>query len=169
VPLESLDEPTLRATLAVATQFAWARGATLADNLRLAAPAADEAAMWAVLTAVGLADSVARWPEGLDTWVQEGGHSLSGGQLRRLGVARALLRQAPLTILDEPTEGLDEAAATALAAAVSRHCAGRTLIWISHRREGRSLFGRTLDLGQPRAIFAKMQQPTSTDSGHQAW
>jgi len=145
-PLETLDEATLRTTLAIATQFAWARGATLADNLRLAQPCADAAAMWAALEAVGLADTVRAWPEGLETWVAEGGQSLSGGQLRRLGIARALLRRAPLTVLDEPTEGLDEAEAERMAERVCDWLRAGTLIWISHRPEGSGRFRRIVGM-----------------------
>jgi ATP-binding cassette subfamily C protein CydC len=147
VPLESLDEVMLRTTLAVASQFAWARGATLADNLRLADAGADAEAMWAALDAVGLADTVRAWPEGLDTWVAEGGQSLSGGQLRRLGVARVLLRRAPLTVFDEPTEGLDEEEAARMADRVCNWLRGHTLIWISHRPEGSGHFRRIVSMG----------------------
>jgi ATP-binding cassette subfamily C protein CydC len=145
-PLEALDEATLRRTLAVATQFAWARGATLADNLRLAAPGVEASTMWAALDAVGLADTVRAWPDGLDTWVTEGGQSLSGGQLRRLGMARALLRRAPLTVLDEPTEGLDEVEAERMAERVCDWLRGETLIWISHRPEGGRHFQRIVSM-----------------------
>jgi ATP-binding cassette subfamily C protein CydC len=137
----------LRTTLAIATQFVWARGASLADNLRLADAGADAEAMWAALDAVGLADTVRAWPEGLDTWVAEGGQSLSGGQLRRLGVARVLLRRAPLTVLDEPTEGLDETEAERMAERVCDWLREGTLIWISHRPEGSRQFPRVVGMG----------------------
>jgi len=151
VALEALDEPTLRRTLAIATQFAWARGGTLADNLRLAAPQASAAAMWEVLERVGLAATLRTWPEGLETWVQEGGRSLSGGQLRRLGVARALLCRAPFTVLDEPTEGLEDEAAERLAQQVCAWCQGRSLIWISHRPQGSGCFEQRRHLAPPGA------------------
>ncbi|MEJ7139332.1 thiol reductant ABC exporter subunit CydC [Amphibiibacter pelophylacis] len=146
--LDDLDEATLRRTLAVSSQFAWARQGTLADNLRIAVPDATPEQMLQVLALVGLADTVTAWPEGLDTWIDEGGQSLSGGQLRRLGVARALLRQAPITVLDEPTEGLDDAAAELLAERICAWNVGRTLIWISHRPQGRALFGQRVDLAR---------------------
>jgi ATP-binding cassette subfamily C protein CydC len=144
--LEAFDEATLRRTLAIATQFAWARGATLADNLRLADPGVEFSTMWAALDTVGLADTVKAWPDGLDTWVAEGGQSLSGGQLRRLGMARALLRRAPLTVLDEPTEGLDEVEAERMAERVCDWLRGNTLIWISHRPEGSGYFQRIVSM-----------------------
>lgn len=146
VPLTALDEATLRRNISCAGQFPWAQRATLADNLRLADPAADVARMQEVLEVVGLHATVARWTDGLETWVEEGGASLSGGQRRRLGIARALLRKAPITILDEPSEGLDEDAEVALIQRLRSHLAGRTLIWITHREAAAVLFERRVQL-----------------------
>ncbi len=146
VPLAELDETTLRRHIACAPQEVWLFTASLADNLRLACPAADDAALWAVLDLVGLRDTVAAWPDGLNTWIDEQGASLSGGQRRRLGVACALLRDAPVTLLDEATEGLDPAAEQALLARVRQHLHGRTLIWVSHRSTGLADFDRVLVL-----------------------
>jgi len=150
VELSALDESTLRARLSCAGQFPWAQAATLADNLRLAAPDADAERMMAVLRLVGLADTISTWRDGLETWVEEGGASLSGGQRRRLGLARALLREAPITLLDEPTEGLDPAAEAALIAVVRQHLRGRTLVWVTHRPAGLAAFDRVLRLEQGR-------------------
>ena len=72
-------------------------------------------------------------PQGLDTLLGEGGAGLSGGQARRLAVARALLKDAPLWILDEPTEGLDPVTARELTRALDRALAGRTVLAISHQ------------------------------------
>jgi len=102
----------------------------------LARPEATNDELNEVLTLVGLADQVNAWPEGLGTWIEEGGQSLSGGQRRRLALARALLRRAPVTILDEPTEGLEPEAAWALVRTVRAALAGRTLLWVTHRPEG---------------------------------
>lgn len=146
VAYPELDERTLRRHVACASQFGWAQRATLADNLRLADPAAADARLHEALEVVGLADCVAQWPDGLGTWVEEGGASLSGGQRRRLGVARALLRAAPVTILDEPSEGLDEAAEIELVARLRRHLAGRSLLWITHRERAVTAFDRCLHL-----------------------
>lgn len=138
--LQAWDEPALRAAVSCATQDPWAFTATLADNLRLAAPEADDEELRRVLKLVGLAAQVDAWPEGLQTWIEEGGHSLSGGQRRRLAIARALLRRAPVTILDEPTEGLEAEAARALVEAVRQELQGRTLIWVTHRPQGLETF-----------------------------
>lgn len=78
------------------------------DNLLLADPQADDALLWQALETAGLADVIASMPQGLNSRLGEGGIGLSGGQARRLALSRLLLRQVPLWVLDEPTEGLDQ-------------------------------------------------------------
>lgn len=132
--LSELSEPALRRTLTVVSQQAHLFNDTIAANLRVAAPQADEARLWQALEAVHLADHVARLPDRLDTWIGEGGGRLSGGEGRRLALARAVLHDAPIWVLDEPTEGLDPATAEAVMQSLLAHAAGRTLLVITHRR-----------------------------------
>jgi ATP-binding cassette subfamily C protein CydC len=146
VVLPSLDESSLRSHIACAAQDPWLFADTVAGNLRLAQLEATDEKLWKVLSVVGLEPTLRAWPEGLSTWVEEGGESLSGGQRRRLLLARALLRHAPITILDEPTEGLDDEAAQALVKAVRGHLAGKTLVWVSHRPIDRAGFEISLVL-----------------------
>lgn len=145
VPIASLDETTLRRQIAAASQFSWAKTASLADNLRLADPFVSEERMREILAVVGLDHILLDWRDGLDSWIEEGGASLSGGQRRRLGIARALLREAPITILDEPCEGLDLLSEKVLVTQVSRYLQGRTLLWVSHRESTAAAFARKIE------------------------
>ncbi|SEL48017.1 ATP-binding cassette, subfamily C, CydC [Pseudoxanthomonas sp. GM95] len=102
------------------------------DNLRLGDAGADDTRLWQVLAQVQLEALVRGLPGQLDAWIGEHGRTLSAGQARRIALARALLRDAPLLILDEPTEGLDVDTAHALLADVARASHGRSLIVITH-------------------------------------
>lgn len=123
----------VRAQTAVVAQSTYLFTGTLADNLRLAAPDADDDRLWDALAQANLADDVRRFPDRLATRVGERGLSLSGGQAQRLAVARALLKDAPVLLLDEPTSQVDAASESALVEALDRAGTGRTVILVAHR------------------------------------
>ncbi|HEY0187656.1 MAG TPA: ABC transporter ATP-binding protein [Cellulomonas sp.] len=123
----------VRAQTAVVAQTTYLFTGTLADNLRLADPAADDERLWDVLAQANLADDVRAFPDRLATRVGERGLSLSGGQAQRLAVARALLKDAPILVLDEPTSQVDAASETALVTALERAGEGRTVLVVAHR------------------------------------
>ncbi|MBA4790806.1 MAG: thiol reductant ABC exporter subunit CydC [Rhizobiales bacterium] len=125
---------------------------TVADNLRLADPAAGDARLWQVLEEVGLAEAVRSLPQGLDTVMGEAGLGLSGGQGRRLAVARLLLRDTPLWLLDEPTDGLDARTAHHLLTRVRAAAEGRTLVIATHIRREADLADRLVVVKEGRIV-----------------
>ncbi|MEN5298389.1 thiol reductant ABC exporter subunit CydC [Brucella sp. TWI559] len=111
---------------------------SLRNNLKLAKPDATDAQLLAALEAAGLADFMKAQADGLDTILGEGGLGVSGGQARRLALARLFLTDAPLWLLDEPTEGLDEATAKDVLSRLNEQAKGRTLLIATHiQREAR--------------------------------
>ena len=124
------------------------------DNLRLAAPAAPDADLLHALHAAGLDDIH------LDAMLGEGGLGLSGGQARRLALARLLLRDAPFWLLDEPTEALDGPTARDVLARLAQHAAGRTVLLATHLKREAALADRLIVLEHGR-IVADLQRGTS--------
>ncbi|MFN7778913.1 MAG: thiol reductant ABC exporter subunit CydD [Betaproteobacteria bacterium] len=131
--LAAYDEATLRRQVVLVPQQPHVFDATVAENLRLAAPAARDGELLHALAVVQLADWLHAQPAGLATRTGSGGTQLSGGQARRLALARALLQSPTVLLLDEPTEGLDDATAAQLIAALRAECRGRTLVVVTHR------------------------------------
>jgi ATP-binding cassette, subfamily C, bacterial CydD len=125
---------------------------TLSDNIRLGDPAASDRRVRQAAVLAGADRFIDALPEGLETVVGDGGRPLSAGERRRIGLARAFLRDAPLVILDEPTADLDPASAGLVAEAVERVCAGRTVLLIVHRPELVRLADRLVHLERGRAI-----------------
>lgn len=123
----------------VVSQRSYLFHTTIRDNLLLADGAADEAALWRALDVAQLGDFVRSLPNGLDNLVGEAGASLSGGQARRIALARAVLKNTKWLILDEPTEGLDNETEQAFLADLKPLLAGRTVLYITHRHAGLAL------------------------------
>ncbi|WBQ12025.1 thiol reductant ABC exporter subunit CydC [Hyphomonadaceae bacterium BL14] len=163
--LATLDPGAARARLALAGQRAELLSGTVAENLRLASPDADDAALWAALALASADGFVRDLPEGLETWIGEQGALVSGGQARRLVLARAYLRGAPVLLLDEPTEGLDAANEAEIAASLGRWLdqdARRSALIVTHRPRLLALVnevavmdqGRVIERGTPDALAA---------------
>lgn len=133
---------------------------SLRDNLRLANASADDARLWDVLQTAGLAGDVAKMPNGLDTRLGEGGLGLSGGQLRRLALARLLLRDVPLWLLDEPTEGLDPQTARDVLQKLDKLAAGRSLLLATHVRREAALANRLVCMEHGRIVMDVMRGDT---------
>jgi len=125
---------------------------SLRDNLRLAAPGATDEQLRVALHAAGLESDVNALASGLDTRLGEGGLGLSGGQSRRLALARLLLRPVPLWLLDEPTEALDAAVAHDVLHRLARHAGSRTLLIATHLRREAALADRLVCMREGRIV-----------------
>ena len=159
VRLGGVDLATLTAA-EVHARFAWLSQAThlfddtIRANLLLARPEADDQALWAALDAARIGDVVRALPDRLDTWVGEGGTQFSGGQGRRLALARTLLSEAPILVLDEPCAGLDAETERAFLATLNEVAEGRTLLLIAHRLTGVERLDRIWRLSGGKAVAA---------------
>jgi ATP-binding cassette, subfamily C, bacterial CydC len=144
--VRELRQEDVRHTFALAGQEAHVFSSSIRENLRLARPEASDEELRAALRRARLDDWVASLPDGLDTLVGEEGAQLSGGQRQRLVLARALLADAPVLLLDEPTAHLDPANAEALVADVLGAADGRSVLLVTHRPEGLDLVDEVVTL-----------------------
>ncbi|WP_173636157.1 heme ABC transporter ATP-binding protein/permease CydC [Paramixta manurensis] len=151
LPLAQWDEASLRAQISVVSQRVHLFSRTLRDNLRLAAPESSDQHLSAVLRQVGL-DKLLDNHEGLNAWLGEGGRQLSGGELRRLAIARALLHNGALMLLDEPTEGLDAQTERQILALLQEVTRDKTVIVVTHRLQGMENMDRIYVMDQGKII-----------------
>jgi ATP-binding cassette subfamily B protein len=133
VPLADADPAAVRARMAVVPQETVIFAASARDNLRYGRWEASDDELWAAAETANAAEFLRRLPEGLDTYMGEGGARLSGGQRQRIAIARAVLRDAPLLLLDEATSALDAESERLVQASLERLMADRTTIVIAHR------------------------------------
>jgi thiol reductant ABC exporter CydC subunit len=126
----------VRRVIAVAGQDSHLFSASIRDNVALARPDASDLELERALRRARIWDWIIQLPDGLDTSVGEQGRELSGGQRQRIVIARALLADAPVLVLDEPTGHLDPDTASELVRDVFAAAAGRTVLLITHRTEG---------------------------------
>jgi ATP-binding cassette subfamily B protein len=133
IPLREISKSHLRDSIAVVTQESFMFNGTTAENLRIGKPDATEEEIWEVLRAANAADFVGRLPEGLHTPLGERGVKLSVGEKQRLSIARALLKNPPILILDEATASVDTATERLIQEALDHLMENRTSFVIAHR------------------------------------
>ncbi|AJR09314.1 cysteine/glutathione ABC transporter ATP-binding protein/permease CydC [Photobacterium gaetbulicola] len=134
VPLPQWQEAPLRQAITVVSQRVDVFNGSLRENLLLAKPEGRDEEFCEVLEKVGLGALLEE--KGLDTWLGEGGRQISGGERRRIGIARALLHNAPILLMDEPTEGLDRRTEQQIMALLLEHAQDKTVLFITHRLVG---------------------------------
>lgn len=149
-PLGQFNEATLRRAMNVVPQRVHLFSATLRDNLLLASPGASDARLAQTLERVGLAKLLE--DSGLNSWLGEGGRQLSGGELRRLAIARALLHDAPLMLLDEPTEGLDATTESQILDLLAEVMREKTVLMVTHRLRGLARFNQIIVMDNGKII-----------------
>ncbi|UJF19886.1 cysteine/glutathione ABC transporter ATP-binding protein/permease CydC [Vibrio sp. SS-MA-C1-2] len=175
-PLTAWSEKALRDSISVVSQRVDLFNDSLRENLLLASPSANDQQLEIVLTEVGLAHLLS--DEGLSAWIGDGGRQLSGGERRRIGIARAILHDAPILLMDEPTEGLDQQTEVEILQLLTRHAQktdhrqAKTVLYITHRLVGLTSmdqiyvmesgqiveFGSHHDLIDQQGRYAQLQQ-----------
>ncbi|MFA0439162.1 cysteine/glutathione ABC transporter ATP-binding protein/permease CydC [Vibrio sp. 10N.286.49.C2] len=148
--IKAWSEPQLRESMSIVSQRVDILNGTLRDNLLMAQPDAGDDVLADALVQVNLASLLE--DAGLDTWLGEGGRQLSGGEKRRIGIARAVLHDAPILLLDEPTEGLDKQTEQQIMSLFEEHFKNKTVIFITHRLVNLSSFNAICLLEQGQII-----------------
>ena len=146
--LNQYRSETLMTCFGVLSQRSQLFAATIKENLLIAKPDATAKELEVAIKAAGLEKYISYLPEGLNTWVGESGVKVSGGEARRIALARLYLKDAPILILDEPTEGLDSETERDFFQALSVFATKKTIIMVTHRAAGLSLVDKVYRMEQ---------------------
>jgi ATP-binding cassette subfamily C protein LapB len=150
--LRQLDPADLRRNIGCVLQDVFLFHGTVRDNITLGAPFADDQAVLRAAQVAGVEDFVSRHPLGFDLNVGERGDSLSGGQRQAVAVARALLLEPPILVLDEPTSAMDNGSESRFKQRLGEILAGKTLLLVTHRASVLSLVERLIVLDAGRVV-----------------
>jgi ATP-binding cassette subfamily B protein len=158
----------LRGCIAYAPQEPFLFAGTIGDNLLFGCPTDCRLRLDAVIDDAGLTDTLAALPDGLDTVVGEKGILLSGGQKQRLALARALLIDAPVVLLDDPISQVDTATGDHITAAIERLSGSKTVIIVSHRLSALRFAHRIISLDRGRIVEAGSHEELLAGKGYYA-
>lgn len=150
---------------ALVSQRSWLFGDTVAQNLRLAKPEATTEELWRALEVAQLDTEIRALPKGLETMLGDSGMGLSGGQAQRLAIARAVLADRPILLLDEPTSQVDLASEAAITKALENLGANRTVVTISHRPAALIHTDRTFKVSKGRLHELTPRKPKAKPTG----
>ena len=157
--IRQFDADELMSCFGVLSQRSQLFAATIKENLLIAKPNASATELNAAVKAAGLENFIGYLPEGLDTWVGESGVKVSGGEARRIALARLYLKNAPVLILDEPTEGLDSDTERDVFTALADFAKYKTVVMVTHREAGLGLVDEVY--GMERGVLLKFVQPST--------
>ncbi|AKJ29602.1 ABC transporter [Caldimonas brevitalea] len=144
IDLRQLDPADVRANVGCVSQDVTLFYGTLRENITFGLPYADDAAIVAAAEVAGLTEFINRHPRGFDMMVGERGESLSGGQRQSVGIARAVLHNAPILLLDEPTSAMDFSTEAHINQRISQYAEGKTVVLVTHRTSLLSLVNRVI-------------------------
>jgi ATP-binding cassette subfamily C protein LapB len=150
--LRQIDPADLRRSIGCVPQDVVLFSGTLRDNITLGAPHADDAAVLRAADLAGVEEFASRHPLGYDMNVGEVGQALSGGQRQAVAVARALLREPPILVLDEPTSAMDNGAESRLRTRLAEELHGRTILLVTHRASLLALVDRLIVMEGGRVV-----------------
>jgi len=153
--LKQLDADELMTCFGVLSQRSQLFAASIKENLLIAKPNATATELDTAIKAAGLEKFIGYLPEGLDTWVGESGLKVSGGEARRIALARLYLKNAPVLILDEPTEGLDSDTERDVFKTLANFARNKTVVMVTHREAGLGLVD--VVYGMERGVLSELQ------------
>ena len=152
IDMRQLDPADVRRNLGYVSQDVLLFQGTLRENIAFGLPQADDDAVLAAADTAGLREFVDRHPRGFDMPVGERGELLSGGQRQAVGLARAVLHNAPILLLDEPTSAMDFSSEALISTKLAAFAQGRTVVLVTHRTPLLALVARTIVIDQGRVV-----------------